>query len=281
LVTALCGLVYATTYFDCGSNYPPPTLGGGFDIETLIDGTFESFVTVNGSWQKDSSGALGSVFNFTTTTDIVGNADIENGRAPATWNFSESSGACAGANSVTAAVYSLGQGVTYLNCVTNVLGGYANFVVSPNPLYSSSLPSTVTISGSGFAKTYGMPRVEYYYNDGTYVGEETAPTATSTSISAPPPSGLSSDPTGVYVGLIQNATSGGGWTTIGATALELDTPTPPNIGSGGGGGGGHCGHECEGPTGENLRPNGPSSPGEVVPDPVGRVAGSGPATEPR
>jgi hypothetical protein len=81
-VIVTCGLVYATTYFDCGSNYPPPTPGGGFYIEITINGTFYSNVGVNGSWQNDLSGAQGSLYTFGVTTDLVGDAYISGGRAP-------------------------------------------------------------------------------------------------------------------------------------------------------------------------------------------------------
>jgi hypothetical protein len=100
-----------------------------------------------------------------------------------------------------------------------ILGGA--FGISPDPLYASSPPATVTITGRGFTTTYGMPRVVYYYNDGTFVGAKTATSATSTSISAAPPSSLNTDPSGVYVGIIQNATSGGGWQEVGSVALYL------------------------------------------------------------
>lgn len=160
-------------------------------------------------------------------TDTVGNYYVGEGMAPANWQFTEYTGPCA--NQSANATTVLNQ-VTGLNCVGGQVGT-GNDVITPSTLSSSNPPATVSIEGKGFATTYGKPRVEYYYNDGTYVGAVTATTATSTSISAPPISGLSSDPTGVYVGLIQNATSGGGWTTIGSVALNLVTPTAPNIGS--------------------------------------------------
>jgi hypothetical protein len=247
LVVATCVVVYMTTYFSCGSSYPPASSGGGFYIETQLNGAFASGVYVDGQWQSDLSGPQGSVFSFDTVlTDMVGNAYIANGRAPATWDFTPISGPCAGITSNNAAVPL--QGAAYVDCI--VVSGdavkSASYSASPNPLDSSSPPATVSITGSGFTTTYGMPKVEYYYDDGTYVGAETATAATSTSISAPPPSGLGSDPTGIYVGLIQNATAGGGWTTIGVAALDLVTPTPPAVGSGGGGGCGTCGcgHKC-------------------------------------
>jgi hypothetical protein len=242
-VAGVIGLVYLTTYFDCGSNYPPPppgTPGGGFYVETQINGDFQSTVYFSAFWQSDLSGAQGSVFSFSSPppTDLVGNLYITNGRAPASWTFNEQSGACSGL-SVTAPV-SLGN-VTTLECIATGDLGSGEYTISPSTVDSSSPPATVSITGSGFSTTYGMPQVAYYYNDGTYVGEVTATTANPTTISAAPPSGLSSDPSGIYVGEIQNATAGGGWQTVGVVALNLVTPTPPQVGSGGGGGpGGGC-----------------------------------------
>ncbi|MGB6387265.1 MAG: hypothetical protein WBD25_15500 [Terriglobales bacterium] len=235
-VAGIIGLVCLTTYFDCGSNYPPPTAGGGFYIQTLINGAFESLVSVGGSWNSDSSGAQGSVFSFSYTTDPLGNYYVANGRAPATWTFTEYSGACEGLS--TTGPVGL-TGTSTLNCYSGGVGD-GEFAISPSTVYSSSPPATVSITGSGFSTTYGMPQVAYYYNDGTYVGEVTATTANPTTISAAPPSGLSSDPSGIYVGEIQNATAGGGWQTVGVVALNLVTPTPPQIGGGGGKGGGGC-----------------------------------------
>ncbi|MGB2606528.1 MAG: hypothetical protein WBC78_23190 [Candidatus Sulfotelmatobacter sp.] len=238
LIIALFGSVYALMGFSCGSNYPPPTPGGGFFIQTFVNGLATS-VDASGNWTSDISRAQGSAYSFATATDSVGGAYIGNGRAPANWNFFEQSDPCAGLGSPGQSYL---QGTTQLICVSTTGLSYGgNYTASPNPLSSSDVPAAVSISGRGFTTTYGMPRVEYYYNDGTYVGEVTATKASSTTISAPPVSGLSSDPSGIYVGLIQNATAGGGWTTIGIAALNLATPKPPVIGSGGSGGCGTCG----------------------------------------
>src|ERR1035438_1879743 len=215
-VAGIIGLVFLTTYFDCGSNYPPPTPGGGFYIQTLINGAFEGAVSVGGSWDSDSSGAQGSVFSFSWTTDPLGNYYVANGRAPATWTFTEYSGYCAGLS--TTGPVGL-TGTSTLNCYSGGVG-VGSFTISPSTLYSASPPGAVSITGNGFTTTYGMPRVAYYYNDGTYVGEVTATTASPTRISAAPPSGLGSDPTGIYVGMVQNATAGGGWQTVGVVSLD-------------------------------------------------------------
>jgi hypothetical protein len=236
-IVALFAFVYALMGFDCGSSYPPPSPGGGFFIQTILNGLPAGSVKASGNWTSDISGAQGSAYSFATTTDSVGSAYIGNGRAPANWNFYEQNGPCVGLGVPS---QSFLQGTTQLICTSSIGLGYGgDYIISPNPLSSSNVPATVSISGKGFTTTYGMPRVQYYYNDGTYVGEVTATTANSTTISAPPVSGLSSDPSGIYVGVIQNATSGGGWTTIGIAALNLETPTPPQIGSGNPGGGCH------------------------------------------
>ncbi|MGH9434036.1 MAG: hypothetical protein ACRD3T_21105, partial [Terriglobia bacterium] len=166
---------------------------------------------------------------------MSGTLSVPYGRAPALWRFAEYNGNCEGqAVNMPTAV----DAVTYLNCHhVGGLGG-GQYEASPNPLYASSPPAAVTVTGSGFSTTYGMPRVEYYYNDGTYVGEEVATQATSTWISGPPPSNLSSLPSGVYVGAIQNETEGGGWAIIGVADVNVVTTNPPHIGGGGGGGGG-------------------------------------------
>jgi hypothetical protein len=88
-------LVYTTTYFDCGSNYLPPSPGGGFYVETTYNGSIAPGTLVSGQWKQDYPGAGGSDYDFPPSdTDIVGNLAVEYGRAPALWNFTEHSGPC-------------------------------------------------------------------------------------------------------------------------------------------------------------------------------------------
>lgn len=95
---ALFGAVYFMVGFSCGSSYPPPTEGGGFYVETQLNGAFASDVTFGGQWQSDAQGAQGSTFSIPnyTTTDLVGSYESLSGRAPAIWSFGEYSGPCDG-----------------------------------------------------------------------------------------------------------------------------------------------------------------------------------------
>lgn len=129
LVIAICSLAYVTTYFDCGSNYSPPSGEGGFYIETFTNGAFSPFVYVDGQCQGDYSGAQGSVYSFDNViTDIVGNADISGGRAPAIWVFTDLSGQCAG---YTSNPFPVGlQQTIYLNCLG---GGVGSGLTPPHP----------------------------------------------------------------------------------------------------------------------------------------------------
>jgi hypothetical protein len=228
-----------TTFFDCGTpSAPPPTAGGGFNVQFFYNppGTAsvldDSYVQGIAAWQRDATGAEGSVFNSPYSADAVGQVYVPGGRAPAYWIFGNSTGQCAGVTSPQIFVQLQGYGVAQLICLVTGLGveeaAVGSYTASPGTIYTSSLPPSIEVSGGGFSSSYGMPRALYFNSQGTLEGEETATSIASNGawISGPTPSGLSTLQTGIYIGLVQNATAGGGWEALGAAEIYLVTPVP-------------------------------------------------------
>jgi hypothetical protein len=92
--------------------------------------------------------------------------------------------------------------------------------MSPYPIYISSPPSSATITGSGLSTTYGMPRVQYYTMDGTFIAQEQATSVasggTSMQISG---FNISQLPVGIYAGFVSNAGPNSSWTLLGTGSV--------------------------------------------------------------
>ena len=155
----------------CFSSLPTTTPGGGWFVQTNYlpePGTGPLLVpapntTVTLRWQSDSQGAAGDPNEFVVTTDSVAAiAAVENGRAPATWNFqwnaSTSFPQCDG---VTASALVGPQRVEEFNCFyTYTVGTSPGFSFNPDPINIGNPPPTSSISGSGFSSQYGMPNFQ-------------------------------------------------------------------------------------------------------------------------
>lgn len=223
-----------------GPTLPPSTAGGGFFVETRFQE--EAFppvlvggVQVNLEWAKDLPGAQGSPATQDVITDVdTALAAVPNGRAPATWNFLWVAGSVSGCSGVNLDANVILDGIELFTCTEINDAPEAGHVITspfqfePNPLDTSSLPATVTITGQGFSTQYGLPLVQYFDLSGTLVAQMNAETVSSdgTSIAAPPPA-LSGVVSGTYVGFISNANASGGWDLVGTVSLTVAAPAPP------------------------------------------------------
>jgi hypothetical protein len=144
------------------------------------------------------SGTVGA-FNGVTN----GNAyyDVNGGKTPATWRFSEHSGPCGG-QSVDGFIL-FGGSTQPLDC-RDIPITFFNFL--PSMIQRDYPPSTITIDGTGINSQGGMPTVEYYDLNGTLVAQNTASGVASggNSLTAPSPN-LSAFGSGAYIALVRNA----------------------------------------------------------------------------
>jgi len=233
-VLLIAATALTTTYFDCGPpSSPPPSQGGGFNLRFLYmlpgDPTLypDSDAYGTGQWQKDAYDAEGSVFSGPWSADAAGQAYVAGGRAPAYWIFTESFGACAGASTYQTLIPLQGSGVATFIC-NIVFIPLPFFTATPSSINTNNVPASVKITGSGLSSQYGMPRCLYYNPQDQLVGQETATSIdpNGTWVSGPTPDDLGSLQTGIYEGIVQNATAGGGWQTIGVSSITLYTKIP-------------------------------------------------------
>jgi hypothetical protein len=215
---------------------PPATPGGGFIIETGFNPYGAPVLvipapgsSIQGTWQSDSYGATGDPSSWTEMTNAEALASVVNGRAPATWTFTWVSSvtfpACSGKQS---------NGTVSLHGIEGIVcyerGGYVSgeaqpFVFSPNPLNPASLPSTVTIQGSGFISTYGMPVVQYFDMQGNLVTQQavTSVSPDGTTLTATTPN-ISELAAGAYAGVINNINASGSYDYVGTVAVDVPLP---------------------------------------------------------
>jgi hypothetical protein len=237
-------LLSAIVIAGCEDN-PPPTLppatpGGGFIVETKKTENggppiTDPSVEIDGDWQRDLVGAAGDPSHLTVITNTIGLAAAGGKRAPANWKFTWTA---APDDSEVCARQTLKQdvaldGIAYLQCdvTTVVILSAAAFSFSPNPVYTLAAPPTGTVSGQGLTTTYGMPMVQYYKMDGTFVGQENA-TSVSSGGTSMQISGfnISHLPSGAYAGFVSNAAPGGVYNYVGTGAVTVVVGAAPATG---------------------------------------------------
>jgi hypothetical protein len=228
----------------CGDSClaPPPQLGstsGGFPVSSEgefvdPDGNVTSTFTwggayVTGGWLSDNSGAAGTDYNFTLTTDDNGNAFVSGGRVYANWSSSITWGSnpsCNGYSLETAdfAVNPL-VGIPWI-CPVPEDDAAEN--VSTNFVLPGAQPSTLTGYGD-FSTTYGNPQLRVYVGGTTpsLVASELA-SAVVPGVSAEFPFPVQSNGSalarGFYALVSTNVASDGG--------LELVSPSYLAVGGG-------------------------------------------------
>ena len=172
------------------------------------------------------SGTIGA-FNGVTNGDGI--YDLDGGKTPATWRFSEHSGPCNG-QSINHFILNAGSTVG-LDC-RDIPLTFFNFL--PSMIQRDYPPASITIDGTGITAQGGMPTVEYYDLNGTLVAQNTASDVASggNSLTAPTPS-LSVFGSGAYIALVRNAdgNSPGNGVVVIFDYIEYPSDPPPDPGS--------------------------------------------------
>jgi hypothetical protein len=113
----------------------------------------------------------------------------------------------------------------YTNCANVVAIAAINtnyaLTASPSSVYLPSPPATATVTGQSFDTTYGTPRVDYFDNNGYFIGGTYATSVDSggTSLQANVPD-LSYVYSGTYQVKVVNKTSSGHYVhTVGSATL--------------------------------------------------------------
>jgi hypothetical protein len=211
---------------------PPATGGGGFVIETAWNYNGVSglapYTTTNWTWQSDNAGAAGDPSPFTSTTNAQSLDSRTDGRINAKWTvmwgLSLSYSACLNISG-TITINSPGE-IIDVTCFEASVGvEYDPFTFSPNPMNTAAPPTSVTIQGSGFDPTYGMPVVQYFDMNGNLDAQQAAASVssdgTTLTFATPNFTELSS---GTYAGVISNIASNGSYQYVGTTAVDVPAP---------------------------------------------------------
>lgn len=167
----LFAVALALTYVSSGCASGPPN--PGFRIET--------FYTENGSIFDDPYRGLdlerrrtyppttGSEITFTgVRTNGSAYFDADNGIAPADWFIKETDGGCAG-QEIEERINPGESEDVYCNAISIFA-----FVSNPSYIDAGFPPSYVTVSGTGLSTVGGMPKVEYFDQNGNLVDEVVA-----------------------------------------------------------------------------------------------------------
>ncbi len=110
--------------------------------------------------------------------------------------------------------------------------GLFSFSVNPYSIDSQAAPATMTVNGSELSTAYGMPLVQFYDNNSTFMGQTTATAVAGdgTWLEAP-----TTDLSGVYSGYYQveisNIGADGNPSLIGVANVNVygnDPPPPPD-----------------------------------------------------
>lgn len=237
IIRSLCTILFLLALSACDEeNVPQP----GFAVITqesdIILGTRYTApvggIIAIGSWLTDVGSASGNVKYFATRSTFPdGFISVPNGRAPATWNFSESNGRCAGQMVAPNVQVSPGQEVVLVCYQVDAPA----FSASPNN-YDVNGIKAVKISGPGIRNTYGAPLLSIVNRGGTAAYYQGAPDS-----SAPDMSWvmLSADTlttvdlsAGSYGIVVQNALGDGSYGLVGVAPFTVNN-NYPNCGKGG------------------------------------------------
>lgn len=216
------------------STLPPATSGGGWILSTgYIDAVSIApapETTVSGVWVTDNSGAAGDPSSFEVTTNDLGLFPLPNARVNASWQLTwvSSLNAPLFCDGVTATALPEQGHVEEFNCINLSGGGEAltsPVLFNPNPFNTAAPPSSVTITGSGFDPTYGMPVAQYFDMNGSLVAQQSAtsvsPDRTTLAFSTP---NFAELPDGTYAGVVSNIASDGSYSYVGTAAVNVPAP---------------------------------------------------------
>jgi hypothetical protein len=118
--------------------------------------------------------------------------------------------------------------------VTPILGGSFRFFAFPASVNLQDPPATFTINGSDISTAYGMPKVQYWDDNGQLLGEVSASTVAQdgTWLQAPTP-GLWQAYSGNWSVYVMNRTWDGGIEHVGSAHVQTygrdyEPPPPPD-----------------------------------------------------
>jgi hypothetical protein len=246
----IMSLCYVSVWADDCDPQPTPPPAGGFKIRAFIEefAPSEGFYYISdknrgirAEWRSDRTGAAGNNRAIVATTDQFGDINVPDGRAPADWFFTETSGPCGGQFLI--AGVEKGK-IRQLFC--NILGAIKDgFTVAPSAVEAESTPETLTLYGAGVSTAYGMPLIRYFDLNGVLVAQAYAEqvgwdgtwlTGSTTD--------LSSAYSGEYTVIILNANADGTWQSVGGATVEVfhfvEPPPDPDPCGGCGAGGNIC-----------------------------------------
>lgn len=214
---------------------PIPTVG--FKIRAFVQTTTDpnrgiipdQHRGIFAQWRSDKPGVTGNKIAISAVTDTFGEINVDQGRAPARWDFRETNGLCAGLT-ITLDVERGKVRELYCLLVPRFTGG---FVSSPSAVEAESTPATITVYGEDFSAAYGLPLIRYFDLNGVLVAEtyadQVAPDGSWLTGST---TDLSSVSSGQYTVMICNAAADGTWETLGAATVEVfhyvDPPPDPD-----------------------------------------------------
>jgi hypothetical protein len=200
-------------------------------------------------WYSDLPGATGNSAGVFLETNGQALASYVGGRAPAQWTVywggyggplpetideqvadnCGPTGPTGISDYTTGPIFSTGINPIACNYVQGggVILGAGGFGFSPTPAYVSAPPSSGTVYGSGFSTTHGMPMLQYFNLNGTYVTQENASYVSPDGTVLTVPGGsLSTLPNGTYAGLVNNINADGSLNYIGAAQAEIAVTIP-------------------------------------------------------
>jgi hypothetical protein len=213
----------------CANKAPEATQpGGGMSIFTYyqaeLDGPIQtvagaqielSYVSDKQYQQYYAAGSDYSPVNaFTGPNGQYYNA---NKRSPALWTFTwGANGAhpeCLAAfgNNVNILIFPIdaynvgsnGELCEAFNLPLLEASGDTPVTFSPNSINVNAKPPSVSVNGSGFTTTYGVPVVQFYDSGGNFITEQGATSTTATQIIIPTPSlGVESGTKSLYLGVV-------------------------------------------------------------------------------
>lgn len=232
------------------SNPQPLTPGGGVSLQTIYyalgiqtaaggvffqlkyvgdDGNFGNFYP---------NGSTNQVYTFTNSSGSYSNTTT---RTPADWTFNWTSlGAfpnCSKApdNGATIFLYPPAVGVNAIGCYDPPSDGTTSTYdldinsgpehVTFEPLTEPYPPTKLTVSGSGFDSTYGMPVVQVYDAYGNLLVQTTATSATATSLSISSIA-MSATDYGTWYGFVLNVDSQHQLSAVGAGTFKMICSLP-------------------------------------------------------
>ena len=243
-------LLFAVTsvMFGCRGNSNPSDPNQGFTVQGVarvhnLQGTAYIDYATGGRFQGlflSGAGTFGSITSFDVNESTFAYT-ARGAKVPGRWRLGLSRGFVLGSLCVSPVVdernVDLGS-VETLRC----FGGTSSFIAQPDSVDALNPPSTITITGSGIADTYGMPKVAVYDEYGNVGASVTA-----TQLSSQPNSDLqtltfsASDLSQVYDGVysisVSNVNADGSWSIVGGAIVSVygNPPPPPDPDPGGGG----------------------------------------------